>query len=178
MTEAEWLNGVNPGPMRAFALGRVGAGKLLRFGRGALTRFLGRLQEGATPAASAGEAFAAAAFSYAAPALGMTFPLLGMLGVGGREELAAQCELLRELVGNPFRPVAVHPAWLTWGDGAVRKIAQTIESEERYAALPILADALEDAGCTDAELLAHCRRPGGHARGCWAVDLLLEGANL
>ena len=42
-----------------------------------------------------------------------------------------------------------------------------------YGGLPVLADALEEAGCTDADLLAHCRSGGGHLRGCWAVDLLL-----
>jgi hypothetical protein len=174
MTEAEWLSGTNPGPMLAFALGRVGAGRLLRFGQGALTHFFGRLQQGATPATSAGEAFAAAALSYTAPVLGLTLPFLGWLGAGGSEELAAQCELLRELVGNPFRSATVDPAWLSWNDGAVRKIAAVIDAEKGFADLPILADALEDAGCTDAELLGHCRRPDGHAPGCWALDLLLE----
>jgi hypothetical protein len=89
-------------------------------------------------------------------------------------------ELLRELVGNPFRTVALNPAWLTWQDGTVRELARAAYDERRLpegtldpARLAVLADALEDAGCTDAELLAHLRGPGPHVRGCWAVDLIL-----
>jgi hypothetical protein len=53
------------------------------------------------------------------------------------------------------------------------KLAQTIYEARRFDPMPVLADALEEAGCTDADLLAHCRSGGGHLRGCWAVDLLL-----
>ena len=53
-------------------------------------------------------------------------------------------------------------------------LAKTIYEDYRFDLLPILADALEEAGCDDAEILAHCRGPGTHARGCWAVDLILE----
>jgi hypothetical protein len=82
------------------------------------------------------------------------------------------CNLLREIFGNPFRPVDVDPAWLVWNDGCVPKLAQSIYDAGRFEDLPILADALLDAGCTDPELLGHLRSPGPHARGCWAVDLL------
>lgn len=84
-----------------------------------------------------------------------------------------QAELLRDLLGNPHRPVTLFPSWLSWNDGALSKIAATIYAERRYADLPLLADALEEAGCTDEAMLAHCRRPGEHVRGCFAVDLLL-----
>jgi hypothetical protein len=84
-----------------------------------------------------------------------------------------EANLLREITGNPFRPVAVDPAWRTWRDGTILRIAQTIYDEEHWAHLPILADALEDAGCTSDELLRHLREPSGHVRGCWALDLLL-----
>ena len=53
------------------------------------------------------------------------------------------------------------------------KLARTIYDDRRFDLLPILADALEEAGCGDAEILAHCRGPGPHVRGCWAVDLVL-----
>jgi hypothetical protein len=86
---------------------------------------------------------------------------------------AAVCELIRELFGNPFRPVTVEPAWLRWRDGLVEHMARDIDDGRRYGDLPILADALEDAGCADADLLAHLRGPGPHLRGCWALDLLL-----
>jgi hypothetical protein len=93
-------------------------------------------------------------------------------GAKHRQERAAQAGLLRDVFGNPFRPAVPSPAWLAWNDGAVRKMAQAIY-EGRFADLPILADALEDAGCTDAAILAHCRSGGEHVRGCWVVDLLL-----
>jgi hypothetical protein len=90
-------------------------------------------------------------------------------------ELAALADLLRDVLGPlPFRPApAVRPRWLSWNDGAVTKMAQAAYDGRRFADLPILADALEEAGCTDAELLGYLRGPGPHVRGCWAVDLLL-----
>jgi hypothetical protein len=88
-------------------------------------------------------------------------------------ELAAQCELLRCLFGNPFRPVALQPAWLAHNDGAVAHLARVIDEERSFEDLPCLADALEEAGCEDASLLLHCRQRQQHARGCWVVDLLL-----
>jgi hypothetical protein len=80
--------------------------------------------------------------------------------------------LLREFVGNPFRPVRVEPAWLRWAGGTVVKLAQAIYEERAFDRLPILADALEEAGCDNGDILAHLRSPGPHVRGCWAVDLL------
>jgi hypothetical protein len=82
----------------------------------------------------------------------------------------------RDIFGNPFRPVAIDPGWLAWSDGTVRKLAQATYDDRRFDLLPILADALEEAGCTDADILAHCRGPGPHVRGCWVVDLLLGKA--
>jgi hypothetical protein len=91
---------------------------------------------------------------------------------GLQAEQQYQAALLREMFGNPFRPVAVEAAWLSWNDGAVPKLARAIYDGSRFEDLPILADALEEAGCTNADVLAHCRLDGGHARGCWALDLL------
>jgi hypothetical protein len=70
------------------------------------------------------------------------------------------------------RPFTADPSWLAWNDGTVAKLAAAIYDERRFADLPILADALEDAGCADAAVLAHCRGGGEHVRGCWVVDLL------
>jgi hypothetical protein len=81
--------------------------------------------------------------------------------------------LLRDLFGNPFRPAVIAPACLTWNDGCTVRIAQAIYDKDDFGSLPILADALEDAGCDDADLLNHCRDEGPHVRGCWVVDLLL-----
>src|SRR5207244_10594160 len=88
-------------------------------------------------------------------------------------EEIAQANLLRHVLGNPFRRVSIAPAWLVWNDGTIPKLAQTIYDERAFDRLPILADALEDAGCDDAEILAHCRGPGPHVRGCYVLDLLL-----
>jgi hypothetical protein len=85
----------------------------------------------------------------------------------------ALAEVLRDLFGNPFRSPFLDPNCLNWNDRTVHKLAQAIYAEGRFADLPILADALEDAGCTDADVLNHCRTPGEHVRGCWVVDLLL-----
>jgi hypothetical protein len=90
-----------------------------------------------------------------------------------RTELGQQAALLRDIAGNPFRRAAVDPAWLAWNGGTVRNIAQAIYGEKAFERMPILADALEDAGCDDADILNHCRAPGVHVRGCWVVDLLL-----
>jgi hypothetical protein len=78
--------------------------------------------------------------------------------------------LLRDIVGNPFRPAPVEAAWLTTN---VVALAQGIYHECGFDRMPILADALEDAGCTNADMLEHCRKSEGHVRGCWLVDLLL-----
>jgi hypothetical protein len=95
--------------------------------------------------------------------------------------VATQAAILRDLFGPPpFRPVPIHPAWLTWDGGAVARLAQAAYDERALPAgtldnarLGVLADALEEAGCADADLLGHLRSPGPHYRGCWAVDALL-----
>jgi hypothetical protein len=89
------------------------------------------------------------------------------------EERAIQCQLLRCIFGNTFRPITIDPAWLAWHDGTVPKIAQAIYDDRSFASLPVLADALEEAGCTNADILSHCRGPGPHVKGCWAVDMVL-----
>ena len=90
------------------------------------------------------------------------------------DEVKAQSSLLRCIFGNPFRPMTIDPAWLTWNDGTVVKLAQAIYEERAFERMPILADALEDASCGDEQILTHCRGPGPHARGCFAVDALLQ----
>ena len=83
----------------------------------------------------------------------------------------AKCaHLLGDVFGNPFRPVAFDPAWRS---STVASLAEAIYAERAFDRLPILADALEDAGCTSSDVLEHCRQPGEHVRGCWVVDLVL-----
>jgi hypothetical protein len=89
------------------------------------------------------------------------------------KQMAFQAKLLREIVGNPFRPVLIDPAILHWNNAMIPQLAHVIYDERRYEDLPILADALEEAGCTNPEILDHCRGPEPHVRGCWGVDLLL-----
>ena len=83
-----------------------------------------------------------------------------------------QADFLREIFGNPFCPAQVHPQWLSWNGGTVRQLAEAIYTDRAFDRMPILADALEDAGCTDADILDHLRGPGPHVRGCWVVDML------
>lgn len=86
-------------------------------------------------------------------------------------ERAAQARLVRDVFGYPTRAVSVRPEWLA--GGAVRPVAEAVYAEEAFDGLPILADALEEAGCADTELLGHLRGPGPHVRGCWALDAVL-----
>lgn len=80
------------------------------------------------------------------------------------------CGLVREVFGNPFSTPRIDPGWLAWNHGAVRSIADQIDTSGDFTQLPILGDALEDAGCQDEELLAHCRGSHAHVPGCWALD--------
>jgi len=87
-----------------------------------------------------------------------------------REGDRTLCNLLRDILGNPFRPVTVDPRWLT---STVVDLAAGIYAERAFDRMPILADALEEAGCDHADILTHCRGDGPHVRGCWVVDLVL-----
>ena len=89
----------------------------------------------------------------------------------------AHPHLLRDILGNPFRPVRRDPTYLT---ANVVNLAKALYEERELPSgrldntrLGILADVLEEAGCTNADILAHCRTPGPHVRGCWVVDLIL-----
>jgi hypothetical protein len=98
------------------------------------------------------------------------FPLAGYRGT--REEANALiCSVFRDIFGNPFRPLAFDPAWRT--STAVALARQIYESRD-FSPMPILADALQDAGCDNDDVLNHCRDTGGvHVRGCWVVDRVL-----
>ena len=99
---------------------------------------------------------------------------LGGRGVPrGQEEGRSQAALLRDIFGNPFRPVAFSPSWRT--DTAISLARQMYDSRD-FGAMPILADALQDAGCDNDDILDHCRGDGPHVRGCWVIDLLLGKA--
>jgi hypothetical protein len=98
-----------------------------------------------------------------------------------RRAEAPATELVREIFGNPGRSTKLDHAWLAWNNGTIGRLARVIYEERTLPAgtldlsrLAVLADALEDAGCTDAGILNHLRSPGPHVRGCAALDLLLE----
>ena len=94
-----------------------------------------------------------------------------------------QVQILRDIFGNPFQPIPPKDGkkswakqrqqWLAWNDGCVPKLAQSIYDERGFDRLPILADALEEAGCNQGAILDHCRGDGPHVRGCWVLDLIL-----
>ena len=94
----------------------------------------------------------------------------GVLLITNSDSKPLQRSLLFDIFGNPFRPVAIDPDWLT---STVVALARGIYDDRAFDRLPILADALQDAGCENADVLTHCRGDGPHVRGCWVVDLLL-----
>jgi hypothetical protein len=98
----------------------------------------------------------------------------GAWGVKAADE-RANAAILRDLFGPlPFRAVKLARATFAWEHGVVQALAQEIYDEGRWDELPILADALEDAGCREEEMLRHCRDTAApHVKGCWVVDALL-----
>ena len=87
-----------------------------------------------------------------------------------RRSVSRAAVVVRDIFGNPFRPVTFAPEWRA--DTALA-IARGMYESRDFSAMPILADALQDAGCDSADILDHCRGPGPHVRGCWVVDLVL-----
>jgi hypothetical protein len=95
-------------------------------------------------------------------------------------ETRQQVPLFHDIFGNPFRPTAMDPGWLSWNGGTIPTLARAVYEERELPSghldrvrLALLADMLEDAGCIDANILEHLRGPGPHIRGCWVMDLLL-----
>lgn len=88
-------------------------------------------------------------------------------------EWAWQADVVRDIFGNPFRATPIDPAWQ---DAQVVSLAEAIYERQAFDRLPALAEALERAGCTDADAWVHCGEPGPHARGCWVVDRILRKA--
>lgn len=88
------------------------------------------------------------------------------------DETTAHVGLLHDIFDDAFRPVAFEPAWLASHD-AVGKLARLIYDERLFEHMPLLGDALEEAGCVDEDILSHCRTAAEHARGCWVIDAIL-----
>lgn len=96
----------------------------------------------------------------------------GALGRTAAAELAAQANLVREVFGNPFRPVYLNPSSLQ--GASILQSAQAIYEDGAFERVPELADALHEAGCHDSTILNHCRQAEPHVRGCWLLDMFLQ----
>jgi hypothetical protein len=83
---------------------------------------------------------------------------------------AAIADFFRDISGNPFRPIVFDPAWCS---ETVVALANGIYADRAFDRMPILADALQEAGCDNTDILNHCRGAGPHVRGCWVIDLVL-----
>jgi hypothetical protein len=178
MTEAEWLACEDPFKMLAFLRFKFGVRKLGLFAVACHRREWQRLNEleqslveSTERSAESREEIAARspreAHKHADAVHYVAFRAVQDELPSGR---IIQADLLRDIFGNPFRPVAVDPRWLT---SDVVELARGIYADCAFDRLPILADALQDAGCDHPDVLTHCRCDGPHVRGCWVVDLLL-----
>jgi len=136
------------------------------------------------PETYAAEAARRCAYRDATEAAEFASASAGIALFGEEDYHRGQADLLREIVGNPYR---LDPELASWSNGSrlitiepswcsatVRGLGAAMYESNIFDRFPILADALEDAGCTNAEVLNHCRQPGLHVRGCWVLDLLLR----
>ena len=157
----------------------AGGGRGARRARAAVQARLAAAQ--AAGGGSSGDSAAWALIRHAPMAAKRAHFLPGIPAGATAKEQQAQLALVREVLGNPFRPVRADPAWLAWHGHAIPKLAQAIYDGRELPSghldagrLAVLADMLEEAGCADADLLGHLRSPGPHVRGCFAVDALLR----
>lgn len=125
----------------------------------------------------AGRSMAERAASWAAGLLDEVRPLFDMHGLkwGNLTERDSTNEslLFTDIASRYIAPPPIDPLWLAWNDGTVRHLAGAIYDDRDWEQMPILADALEDAGCGDERILGHCRGGGPHVRGCWVLDRVL-----
>jgi hypothetical protein len=195
MTEAEWLTCGDPAVMFEQLTEYASERKLLLFACACSRQpwaaeyaarcesLLERVERHADGLLSAEEQWAARRIAYPVGLIGLLNWKAEAVGRrmkyppgSGGPEAAREADLVRELFGNPWHTGPVDPAWRAWNGHTVPKLAQAIYETRAFERLPILADALEEAGCTDAAILGHCRGPGPHVRGCWVLDLLLGKA--
>jgi hypothetical protein len=188
MTEAEWLSCTDPGKMLKFLRGKASQRKLRLFAAAAwrlrcrdfrtweeVRKVVAKAEQMAddryTPEPRDRRRWillSPGCWSLAAETVRILLQTAGRSGIT-KELLAA---LLRDVFA-PFHSDRFDPSWRAWNRGTLVNLAQVIYEERAFDRMPILADALEDAGCADADILLHCREPGAHVRGCWLVDALL-----
>ena len=197
MTEAEWLTATDPMPMVQSLEGKASNRKLRLFAVACCRRVWHRLaaQRNRTVVELA-EAFADGLVSeeqikqardaiWQGPKLWPTpwacanpdafksalFTLQNATRIADRSTdiKSSHPDILRDIFGNPFRPISVDPSWRS---ATVVALAEGSYQDRAFDRLPILADALQDAGCDYPDILDHCRGPGPHVRGCWVVDFL------
>jgi hypothetical protein len=193
MTEAEWLACTDPTPMLEYVRGKASDRKFRLLGCACVRSVWSHLTDlRSREAVELAEVFADGKVTEEQVKMGITAAYQAAYGQRtwtdwcavstlGKFPLEAvrcghyetRCILLRCIFGNPFRPVTIDPTVLTWNGGTIPRMAQAIYDDRRFADLPILADALEEAGCSEPAILSHCRSGGEHVRGCWVVDLLL-----
>jgi len=173
MTEAEWLAGTDLAGMKDLARTRASLRKMLLYAA-AWCRCGGPQTSRAREAVEVAELCADGQARLSE--LSRVGDVLSavLMGPGRKEDHPVYAAVLRDVLGNPFRPAAVKPGLLGWEGGTIPRLAQAIYDERAFDRMPFLGDALEEVGCTDANVLAHCHQPGAHVRGCWVVDLLLE----
>jgi hypothetical protein len=188
MTEAEWLAAIDPTPMLEFLRRKASDRKLQLFGSACQLRIPARsairwesLRRGGNlPEVARSRGVTSNERKELVNAIADAKEAIAIMTCGINrkvdkqtakvEEQEAQCRLLRDIFGNPFRPITLNPSWLT---PSVLALANGIYSEKVFDRMPILADALQDAGCDNEDILNHCRQPVEHVRGCWVLDLLL-----
>jgi hypothetical protein len=129
----------------------------------------GRLPRGRRPSRSTNEVF----FGRDAESAAMQTAEAPFDWPDAKSAVAVQPLLLRDIFGNPFRQRRFDARWRT---SDVLGLARAIYDDRAFKRMPILADALMDAGCENEEIIGHCRGNGPHVRGCWLLDLILEKA--
>jgi hypothetical protein len=166
MTEQEWLQATDPEPMLEYLRGRASQRKLRLFAVGCSRRFRHlQIDEWTQEIPTLAPAW----LTWHECRSGRHRSSSGLVPSDPPVEVVK----LRDIFGNPFRPITLDPAWLTWHDGLLVSMAQRMYESGDFTDLPILADVLEEAGCTNQDILGHCRSRGQHVRGCWVIDLLL-----
>src|SRR5262249_38245270 len=141
-------------------------------GEAAQEAWLG-VQEGATPEAHFYLANAASELGEETGARAAWSVCQLLAGVAAPPAPSDVPGLIREVFGNPFHAPALPDGWRVWNRGTILRLAQEIRETRRFDEMPVLGDALEEAGCTDAQILDHCRSDTHHVAGCWVLELLL-----